>query len=1063
MNADSLQTARARIADCFQFDGNGALEQRRDYLNLSGLSLTDAQLTERFDPRERGLPLVSFSDLTALRYLDLTGNELTELPECVCRMTSLTWLGLNFNWLIKLPEEIGALTKLERLYLRGNVLTELPVSMGSLRMLVELDLTACHIAKLPSSMAHLKALEHIALEEKVLEPDQRAAWKGENWSSLRTHLMRADEEALKAYRKSSAYQIELGNFSSKSQRYSEIVAAAQSMHELRMTLLLQNIRAELFPCASDEEDFTLLDEDDLPSQCVGKVILVGSQEHGKTCLQRALRGEPFIEGHKSTDGMSRERLHLALDGEWMSTAQRAGIPGPREDVIDLTLWDMGGQDSYQHTHQMFFTPSAVYLVITLPREGGGVQKLDEWIELVKRRTGDEATVIVVSTWCQKRPADKALTLADLQAKHGEMIRAVVAVDSADGTGIHELRTLLATVVQEPRSKFRHAWLPGWAKVLDELSNSPEAFLRWPSIRDICMKHHIGEADEVRAIIRTGHYIGALLWREDIPAGEDVVILNPDWLSRAVARLLDDEETQKAHGLVDIPKLDRVWRGPGRDGTPGYEPDTYAALIELMEINELAYRPKVPGKKTGEEPLLLITQMVDDKPKHDVEAEWLSISPKDGTETVRVIAFRKVGDLGYGDVPDIIYLLIFRLREFSLGRKNYQKAMHWQRGLLVTDDYGNAGRIELEDGKLRITVRHRLLDGLTYAIVHRIGVRDDGHWNGRGLEKVEFVPCGRLCVKGTPDAGLISIESCVKADRAGNTAVECQTCNEFVVIKELLGQRAVEPAEVVQLRQWLEPLLKDLQSGQKTIFHEVQKQGVVTRQRIAELRQFVQMQGDGILDAFTSEWKDGPRLFSLIPIKEKGWNPKTWVQMKFRVTVWCEASRRPVPFFGAKKEEEGKTKEYKGSETITLTREWVQGARKVLTLGSWATLAVATGGAVGVGGIVTAAGGVISPDEADALAKELTKQQKTLKEVAGSIPDETKNLLRKDSTEPDADWADDFSSLGRKGFGTPVEMDLALIRYLREEFKKKDPTWGGLQPKDDAKFGRIWVHPNNAIF
>ena len=36
-----------------------------------------------------------------------------------------------------------------------------------------------------------------------------------------------------------------------------------------------------------------------------------------------------------------------------------------------------------------------------------------------------------------------MTLAELRAKHGEMIRALVAVDSEDGTGIPELRKLLA--------------------------------------------------------------------------------------------------------------------------------------------------------------------------------------------------------------------------------------------------------------------------------------------------------------------------------------------------------------------------------------------------------------------------------------------------------------------------------------------------------------------------------------------------------------------------------------------------------------------------------------------
>ena len=990
MSTTPLPIAQARIADCLELDAQGRLVQRRDHLNLSGLGLTDEALTARFDPRERGLPKLGLADLAHLRYLDLSGNELTVLPECVTGFTGLVWLGLNFNRISRLPDDIGALVNLRRLYLRGNALTELPAGIGKLRALEELDLTGDELAKLPVSMALLKALEHVALEEKALAPDLRAAWKDKGWTSLRKHLGRAGGE-------------------------------------------VQTVRF------------------------VGKVVLVGSQEHGKTCLQRALRGEAFIQGLKSTDGMSRERLHLLRNGDSVSLPELALTPGLQAEVVDLTLWDMGGQESYQHTHQMFFTPSAVYLVVTLPRQGGGIQELDKWIELVKRRTGGEATVIVVSTWCRKYPADQALTLEELRAKHGEMIRALVPVDSQDGTGIVELRKLLADVVNEPQAKCRHTWLPPWAKVLGELSNSPEPFLRWKQIGEICESHGIQDPDEQRQVIRTGHYIGALLWREDIPAGEDVVILNPDWLCRAVARLLDDENTRKAHGLVDIPKLDRVWSGPGRDGTRGYEPDTYPALIELMEINELAYRPKVPGKKIGEGHLLLITQMVEDMPNDDVENRWKAISPKDAVEIVRVIAFRKVGSLGYEDVPDIIYLLIFRLREFSLGRTDYRQAMHCQRGLLVTDDYGSAGRIELDDGRLRITVRHRLGEGLMHSIIHRIGVRDDGYWNGRGLEKVEFVPCGRLCAKGTPDAGLVSMESCMKADRAGNSSVECQSCHEFLPIRDLLKQRSVETAEAIQLRQSVQSLMHDLQTGQKKLIEEIRKQGQNTQDRITQLHQFIQMQGDGILDAFTSEWKEGPRLFSLLPIKGKGWT-KNWTQMEFRVTIWCEASRRPVPLFRELKEGQAKTTEFRGSETITLTREWVQGARKALTWTSWATLALVTGGAAGVGGLVTATGGVISPGDAKDFVGELARQQKALKDVAGAITDDSKSLVRVGKLDPAADPANPFAALSPKSFGTPAENDLKLIRFLREEFKKKDPTWGGLVSRDDGKFGRLWAHP-----
>jgi leucine-rich repeat protein SHOC2 len=73
--------------------------------------------------------------LSALRELDLDGNELTSVPAEIGQLTSLEKLYLGDNQLTSLPAEIGQLTALEELYLEGNQLTSLPAEIGQLASL----------------------------------------------------------------------------------------------------------------------------------------------------------------------------------------------------------------------------------------------------------------------------------------------------------------------------------------------------------------------------------------------------------------------------------------------------------------------------------------------------------------------------------------------------------------------------------------------------------------------------------------------------------------------------------------------------------------------------------------------------------------------------------------------------------------------------------------------------------------------------------------------------------------------------------------------------------------
>jgi internalin A len=50
----------------------------------------------------------------------------------------------------------------------------------------------------------------------------------------------------------------------------------------------------------------------------------------------------------------------------------------------------------------------------------------------------------------------------------------------------------------------------------------------------------------------------------------------------------------------------------------------------------------------------------------------------------------------------------------------------------------------------------------------------------------------------------------------------------------------------------------------------------------------------LLQVLTDEAKEGPRLFSFFPVDRSAFNPKTWIREKFRLVLWCEHSRLPLP-------------------------------------------------------------------------------------------------------------------------------------------------------------------------
>ncbi len=475
---------------------------------------------------------------------------------------------------------------------------------------------------------------------------------------------------------------------------------------------------------------------------MAKMLVVGQGGVGKTSLLRRLRGEGFDPNSETTHGMERKTLplkHPTLD-----------------ETMTLITWDFGGQEIYHATHQFFLTQRSLYVVVWSAREGHDQGKLDYWLDKLKALAGD-SPVILVATHTEKYSPN--VRLAELQEKHPNLITDgdnVFCVSNESGDGIENLREVIRqTAANMPLMNER--WPVKWRSAADAvLKNAAvDRHVTANKWRRLLAEHNVtGKGEEVLSTWL--HELGEILYFRDDDEIDDLVILDPQWVTEVISRVVTCKQTEANNAILTKPRMRELWRDVDL---------SHETLLQLMEKFDLSYRTLEDKDKS------LIVELLSEDEDRRYEEKWEAIAR---TANTNEISMKYKLDLTMpAGIPTYF---IARQHRFSIG-------IHWRHGVLFQDESKKClGLVRSlpSDREVRLSVRgpapHYFFDVLRSGLELTLN-----RFKRMGCKRL--IPCKGH--NGNPCAEEFELTDLIGFVEDGESQIQCRKSRKMVSVADLL--------------------------------------------------------------------------------------------------------------------------------------------------------------------------------------------------------------------------------------------------------------------------------------
>ena len=206
-------------------------------------------------------------------------------------------------------------------------------------------------------------------------------------------------------------------------------------------------------------------------------------------------------------------------------------------------------------------------------------RVEYWLKIIQS-FGGESPVLIVGNKTDQHPLD--IDRTGLQKKYPNIV-GILETSAATGAGIEALKAEIAKQVDalpHVRDLLPETWFTVKSK-LEELGKDKN-FITQDEYLNLCDTNDVTDETSQHTLIGFLHDLGVVLHFQDDPRLEALGILNPQWVTNGVYKILNWKPLFENKGVLTLAMLNDILK------PPEYPSDKRLFIVDMMKKFELCY-------------------------------------------------------------------------------------------------------------------------------------------------------------------------------------------------------------------------------------------------------------------------------------------------------------------------------------------------------------------------------------------------------------------------------------------------------------------------------------------